>query len=435
VQELDELSRLGRFGESQESPLDQHTAIAEHPDFPPTRYSVANPEEAPRAGRGGGTEKSFVALNVGSAPRVDSFWRSSPRTLIPDRGHTLERSGSPVSRGSASGGCVSPIALRRGSASCGMVSPIALRRGSVSLSVKKSVKTKVKGGDKGQRLLIFADTDGEKGWSGMHGPISAADSRGEHGRYVYYIGIIDFLVPWDAKKKGEYALNCLRGRGSRASCVPPSIYANRQIDFVLRSMMGLFNASSAKQYAAASVTMPPPKMLTKTKDAHQDCEVSNVVLANAHSSPLASDVITQYGAAHTTENADVDMDTHPETRQNRASEEELGGKLNMHGIQRWQNSSVSVGQDNPHPETDTGLLNGDIERSPHSLYHKTGALLALRACINVLKPFSVCACFPCDTHLGFHTHKVWLSCKHSMPAWLRRVLSELPWAAFVTEIC
>jgi hypothetical protein len=260
--------------------------------------------------------------------------------------------------------------------------------------VKKSVKAKVKGGDKGQRLLIFADADGEKGWSGMHGPISAADSRGEHGRYVYYIGIIDFLVPWDAKKKGEYALNCLRGRGSRASCVPPSIYANRQIDFVLRSMMGLFNASSAKQYAAASVTLPPPKMLrnAKAKDAHHDCDVSIVALANAHSSSLASDVITKYGAhtTHTTENADVDMDTHPETRQNRASEEELVRKLNMYVLQNWQNSSVSVGQDNAHPETDTGLLNGDIERSPHSLYHKTGAVLALRACIYVLTPFSMC---------------------------------------------
>jgi len=393
VQELDELSRLGRFGKSQEAPHGQHTAIGEHPDFPATRYSLANAEGAPGAGRGGGKGRSFVALNVGSAPRIDSFWRSSPRVATPDRDDTLERNGSPVSRGSASRASGSPIAL-----ACSRPD------GFHAISVKKSVKTKVKGGDKGQRLIIFADADGEKGWSGMHGPICAADSRGEHGRYVYYIGIIDFLVPWDAKKKGEYALNCLRGRGSRASCVPPSIYANRQIDFVLRSMMGLFNASSAKQYAAASVTLPSPKMLrnAKTKDAHQDCGVTNVVLANARSPTLASDVTTKYGAAHTTEDADADMDTHPETRQNRTSEEKLVGNLNMHVLRRWQNSPVlGVGQGNAHPETDAGLLNGDIERSPHSLHHKTGAVLVLHLCVYAIQDMP----FPGGTHIGFHTHK------------------------------
>ena len=35
----------------------------------------------------------------------------------------------------------------------------------------------------------------------MHGPISSGKVGGEHGRFVYYIGIIDFLIPWNAKKK------------------------------------------------------------------------------------------------------------------------------------------------------------------------------------------------------------------------------------------
>ena len=47
--------------------------------------------------------------------------------------------------------------------------------------------------------------------------IMARDGANE----VYYIGIIDFLIPWDSKKKAEYAWNCARGRGTSASCVPP----------------------------------------------------------------------------------------------------------------------------------------------------------------------------------------------------------------------
>jgi hypothetical protein len=101
-----------------------------------------------------------------------------------------------------------------------------------------------------KRLTVFSDEHSHYGWNGTHGPISAGEFGEEHGRFVYYIGIIDFLIPWDAKKKAEYALNCVRGRSKKASCVPPDFYAKRQIDF-LSTIMGLFDTSAAQEYAQA----------------------------------------------------------------------------------------------------------------------------------------------------------------------------------------
>ena len=46
-------------------------------------------------------------------------------------------------------------------------------------------------------------------------------------------------------------LNVLRGRGTTASCVPPRAYAQRQTDFVLSKMLGLFNTKRAQAYASA----------------------------------------------------------------------------------------------------------------------------------------------------------------------------------------
>jgi hypothetical protein len=120
------------------------------------------------------------------------------------------------------------------------------------------------------RLRVYSDVSGnDQGWSGMHGPISAGNVGDHHGRFVYYIGIIDFLIPWDAKKKAEFAFNCLLGRGTRASCAPPQIYARRQIEFVFHRMLGLFDHRSAESYALASVARPPPKPLKRNDKEDQ----------------------------------------------------------------------------------------------------------------------------------------------------------------------
>jgi len=393
VQELDELSRLGRFGTGrfgtfQDAPHNRHVAIEEHPDIPATRYSFDNKEKTPGPGRGQGPGSVFVPLSAGSAARLDSLttsWCSGTGSSNRD-----------------------PFAETKGAATTiGSASPVARADGLPANSVKKSLmrSTKAKQ-EKGQGLLVFNDADDEKGWTGLHGPISAGDCRGEHGRYVYYIGIIDFLIPWDAKKKGEYALNCCRGRGTRASCVPPTIYAERQIDFVLRSMMGLFNAPCAKKYAAASVTLPPPKIITyakgedekndfaKKEDGNKDLGNENHWLATVDSLPLASDVVTKYGTAHTNEDADTDTypatrqnaDAYPATRKNQTSEEELIDRLNLSFEQRRQNLGArrersghdlcDVGQDKARPETDTSMNGGDIETSLHSAHHARGLLFS-----------------------------------------------------------
>jgi Phosphatidylinositol-4-phosphate 5-Kinase len=64
------------------------------------------------------------------------------------------------------------------------------------------------------------------------GPCSI--SLGErHGKEaVYYIGMIDFLQPFDVKKLAEYKLKGLIHKKDTFSCIPPDLYAERFLDFV-----------------------------------------------------------------------------------------------------------------------------------------------------------------------------------------------------------
>lgn len=59
-----------------------------------------------------------------------------------------------------------------------------------------------------------------------HGPFVADDGEGT------IIGIIDFLIPWNLKKKFEFFWNGLRCRAARASVLPPQRYARRQVAFM-----------------------------------------------------------------------------------------------------------------------------------------------------------------------------------------------------------
>ena len=96
---------------------------------------------------------------------------------------------------------------------------------------------------------VEKDSESPKPWRGIHGPIQAEGVNGLNGQFVYFIGIIDFLIPWSAKKKGEFVLNCMRGRRLTGSCMPPKAYAKRQTKFVALNVLRLFNTRNAIKYA------------------------------------------------------------------------------------------------------------------------------------------------------------------------------------------
>jgi len=103
--------------------------------------------------------------------------------------------------------------------------------------------------DIGGSCVAEKEGDRAKLWRGIHGPIHAEGVSGLNGQFVYFIGIIDFLIPWSAKKKGEFLLNCMRGRRLTASCMPPKAYAKRQTKFVTLNVLRLFNTRNAIKYA------------------------------------------------------------------------------------------------------------------------------------------------------------------------------------------
>ena len=58
------------------------------------------------------------------------------------------------------------------------------------------------------------------------------------GKVIYFIGIIDTLTYYGAKKKLEYTLKSLRYGNSTISCIPPQYYGERFIQF----MKGIFES-------------------------------------------------------------------------------------------------------------------------------------------------------------------------------------------------
>eukprot|EP01063_Lacrimia_lanifica_P017943 TRINITY_DN24921_c0_g1_i1.p1 TRINITY_DN24921_c0_g1~~TRINITY_DN24921_c0_g1_i1.p1 ORF type:complete len:925 (+),score=273.86 TRINITY_DN24921_c0_g1_i1:100-2874(+) len=63
-------------------------------------------------------------------------------------------------------------------------------------------------------------------WLQYHGGIPSRDRR-----EIYYIGIIDLLTEFGFKKKGEYTLKSLYYRKGKVSCVPPSEYRERFVQW------------------------------------------------------------------------------------------------------------------------------------------------------------------------------------------------------------
>lgn len=58
------------------------------------------------------------------------------------------------------------------------------------------------------------------------------------GKVIYFIGIIDTLTFFGAKKKLEYTLKSLRYGNTTISCIPPQYYGERFIQF----MKGIFES-------------------------------------------------------------------------------------------------------------------------------------------------------------------------------------------------
>jgi len=46
----------------------------------------------------------------------------------------------------------------------------------------------------------------------------------EGGKYLYHVGIIDYLQAYDWSKKGEHFLKSFKKGGDLISCIPPEPY-------------------------------------------------------------------------------------------------------------------------------------------------------------------------------------------------------------------
>jgi len=66
------------------------------------------------------------------------------------------------------------------------------------------------------------------------GPLAAVPGTRKGDSVTFYFGVIDFLQPFNAKKQWEYRAKAIRHAGAPAtySCVPPSLYARRFLDFL-----------------------------------------------------------------------------------------------------------------------------------------------------------------------------------------------------------
>ena len=54
----------------------------------------------------------------------------------------------------------------------------------------------------------------------------------EDGKYLYHIGIIDYLQDYNYDKKGENFLKSFIDDGSKISAVPPDYYSVRFFNFM-----------------------------------------------------------------------------------------------------------------------------------------------------------------------------------------------------------
>jgi hypothetical protein len=97
----------------------------------------------------------------------------------------------------------------------------------------------------GQRAAAFADTTLSSiltrplpyygaGICGVDGGALAMVEGTRSGkRAIYYLGLIDFLQPWTARKVLERQMKSMMGYDTHAiSCVAPEEYASRFLEFI-----------------------------------------------------------------------------------------------------------------------------------------------------------------------------------------------------------
>ena len=63
-------------------------------------------------------------------------------------------------------------------------------------------------------------------------PLSSLEGLRKGNKAVVYLGLIDFLQPYNYKKMLEYRYKSLIHKKAAFSCVPPELYALRFLDFL-----------------------------------------------------------------------------------------------------------------------------------------------------------------------------------------------------------
>jgi len=77
-----------------------------------------------------------------------------------------------------------------------------------------------------QRWLKLKEAVSQDTLAGKYGPFQVQEKR------RVLLGIVDYLVPWSARKRAEFVGKCVLGQRKSASCNPPARYAARQAAFV-----------------------------------------------------------------------------------------------------------------------------------------------------------------------------------------------------------
>lgn len=104
---------------------------------------------------------------------------------------------------------------------------IGNREGEDGEGAKKSAWDRVRNIIFDPSKMKFDDVVSKPNGRDPHGPHRTEDFGG-----TYFIGIIDFLIPWSLKKRIEFLYRFLQGNSRTASVNPPQSYADRQIEFL-----------------------------------------------------------------------------------------------------------------------------------------------------------------------------------------------------------
>ena len=59
----------------------------------------------------------------------------------------------------------------------------------------------------------------------------------EDGKYIYHIGIIDYLQLYNLWKVGEHFYKNISSDGTKISCVPPIFYSERFFQFMSKELL------------------------------------------------------------------------------------------------------------------------------------------------------------------------------------------------------